>query len=194
MHKYREKTDVELVKLALKDQEEFAQLMERYEEKLLRYIRRFAGLSQECAEDVLQEAFLKIYRNLNDFDTSLKFSSWAYRIVHNETINYIRKHNDKKTVGLETDDPDIVSLIDILESDTDVSGDVAKKELSEKVRHVLATLPAHYREILVLRFLEDMDYSEISDILKKPMGTVATLLNRAKASFKQLALENNLTL
>lgn len=190
MHKHHEKSDVQLVKLALKDQEALSFLIDRYEERLLRYIRRFSGLSQESAEDVLQEVFIKIYKNLNDFDTTLKFSSWAYRITHNETLNYIRKNRNKKTVSLENDDA--VSLIEILESDANVREEVAKKELSERVRKVLTELPTKYREILILRFIEDLDYTEISDILKKPIGTVGTLLNRAKTQFKQLAIDNHL--
>ncbi len=185
-------SDTKLVKLTLKNPECFTPLVERYEQKLFRYIRRLSGLSKECAEDVLQEVFIKIYRNLNNFDTSLKFSSWAYRIAHNETVNYLRKHRGKEPVSIETDDPDTLSLIDILESNTNIADEAAKKELQEKVRTTLKQLPKKYQEVLVLRFLEDMNYKEISDVLKKPEGTIAALLNRAKTKFKQLAIEHNL--
>ncbi len=185
-------TDAELVALALRDADYFTPLVERYEPKLARYIRRFSGLNKECTEDVLQEVFLKIYTNLNDFDQSLKFSSWTYRIAHNETINHLRKTRGKEPISLENNDPDIVNLIDVLESDVDVMDEVVQNELKNKIRLVLLELPVKYREVLVLRFLEELDYSEISDVLRKPMGTVSTLINRAKSQFKQRALENNL--
>ncbi|MBU0577945.1 RNA polymerase sigma factor [Patescibacteria group bacterium] len=192
MQDYSKKTDAELVSLTLKDQEVFLYLMERYEKKLFRYIRHFSGVNRETAEDILQEVFIKIYKNLNDFDLDLGFSSWVYRITHNETINQIKKINRHKTLPIETDDDDVKSLIDILESDVNIVKDIKKKDLQQKVRKVLSMLSPDFREILILRYLDEKDYKEISDILKKPMGTVATLINRAKAQFKQIAEKNNL--
>lgn len=191
MSDHHEKTDAQLAALALEDQEAFVPLVERYEAKLLRYVRRFTGLNQQCGEDVIQEVFLKIYRNLNNYDPGLSFSSWAYRIAHNEGVSYLRKHRGKETVALETEDDDVGNLLDVLEADVDVVGEASRKELQQKVREILMELPTKYRDILVLRFLEDKDYNEISDILKKPSGTVATLLNRAKQQFKKAAQKRN---
>lgn len=191
MTAHHDKTDAQLVALALEDQDAFVPLVDRYEQKLMRYVQRFTGLGQQCAEDVLQEVFLKIYRNLNDFDPDLSFSSWAYRIAHNEAVNYLRKHRAKETAALETEDEDVVSLLDVLEADASVADEAARKELQHNVRKALLELSPKYREVLVLRYLEDKDYNEISDILKKPQGTVATLLNRAKAQFKKIADKNH---
>lgn len=182
-------SDAELTQLAVNDEKAFEELVSRYEEKLFRYVKRFAGLHDQCAEDILQESFLKIYRNLNNFDADLKFSSWAYRITHNEAISYIRKNKPNQNVALETNDDDTASLIEFLKSEDDVAKEASKKELQAEVRYILDGLPSDYKEILILRFLEDMEYSEISDILKKPIGTVSTLINRAKAQFKNLALK-----
>ena len=194
MHDDSQTADTELVSLTLQDPDYFTPLVERYEGKLLRYIKRFSGLGKECAEDVLQEVFLKTYRNLNDFDGELKFSSWIYRITHNETVSYLRKYRSKQTINIENDDPEMINLLDVLESEINVIDEARKIEIKEKVRKVLSELPAKYREVLVLRFLEELDYSEISDVLRKPTGTVATLLNRAKTQFKELAIKNHLIL
>lgn len=167
--------------------------MERYEQKLLRYIKRLTGLQKESAEDILQEVFIKIFKNLNSFDQDLSFSSWAYRIAHNEAINHVRKYKGKEPIALENDDEDAASLINILESDSDVEAEVLQKETALKVRETLKQLPKKYRDVIILYYLEEKDYTEISDILKKPMGTVATLLSRAKKKFKELALKNNIT-
>ncbi len=193
MQDYSSKTDAEIVKLTLKDQEVFLHLVQRYEGKLSRYIRRIAFVDAQTVEDILQEVFIKIYKNLNDFDPDLSFSSWAYRITHNEAINYLKKMDRQKSIPLESDDEDVVSLIDILESDVDIVKELSKKELQKKVQEVLSMLSPDFREILILKFLEEKEYKEISDILKKPMGTIATLINRAKAQFKQIAERNNLT-
>lgn len=188
----RDKTDVELVSLTLQSPDNFEVLVERYEKKLLRYVRRFSGLDLESAEDALQEAFIKIYSNLNGYDQNLSFSSWAYRITHNETISYLRKHSKIKTIAIESDSEDEASLIEILKSEEDIEMDYSKKELGEKVRKAINDLPEKYRDVLILKYLQDLDYKDISDILKIPMGTVATLVNRAKKKFKEIAIQNNL--
>lgn len=186
-------SDTELVKLSLQNPEKFGQIVERYQAKLLRYIRRFSGVSLECAEDILQETFLKAYRYLNDFDQNLSFNSWIYRIAHNETVNYLRK-NKQKTVALDVPDEDGKMLADILTTDFDLEAQIGSENLAVQVRELLQTLSADFREVLILRYLEEKSYQEISEILKKPEGTVSTLLNRAKAQFKMLAEKNNLTI
>ena len=86
---YTEISDEALVEQALEDMSVFAVIVERYEQRLLRYIHRISAFSDEAAEDILQEAFLKAWKNLNGFSPKLKFSSWIYRITHNLVIlNY----------------------------------------------------------------------------------------------------------
>ena len=189
----KEKTDAELVNLSLKNPDYFVELVNRYEKKLFRYVRRLSGLEPESIEDVLQEAFIKIYTNLNDYDPAFNFSSWTYRITHNETINYLKKNKKQIILPLETEDKESKNLIDALESDSNIMDETVRKELSEKVRKAINLLPEKYREILVLRYMEDLDYREISDILRMPMGTVATTINRAKEKFKKTAQKIHLT-
>ena len=192
MENLKEKSDSELVALAIENPNHYGHLVERYEKKLFRYVRRLSGMETESAEDVLQEAFIKIYSNLNDFDQDLSFSSWAYRITHNETINYLRKNTKIKTVALENDSEDEASLIEVLKSEVNIEVEYSKQELGERVRVAMEMLPKKYREILILRYLQELDYKGISDVLKIPMGTVATLVNRAKSKFKEIAKKQNL--
>ncbi len=179
-------TDEELVFLTIKNPDVYSQLIERYEEKLLRYILRISACSKEDAEDILQDVFLSAYKNLNDFDQELKFSSWIYRITHNKVISHFRKVTARpKTTTYEGDN----QLLNILASDEDIFRDLEKKYTAEQVRDTIDKLDERYRDVLVLKFLEEKDYKEISDILEKPMGTVATLINRAKKQFKEKTLE-----
>lgn len=183
---YAEKTDEQLVALTLKDENFYAILVERYEEKLSRYILRISGGSKEDVEDTLQDVFISAYKNLNDFDPDLKFSSWIYRIAHNKVISHFRKITARpKTVTYEGDG----QLLNILASDLDIARDLERKYTGEEVRNILEELDEKYKEVLVLKFLEEKDYKEISDILEKPMGTVATLINRAKKQFKEKSLK-----
>src|SRR5664279_5870554 len=86
-------SDSVLIEAAKKNPEIFGVLMERYEEPLSRYLIRLTSWGKEEVEDILQETFIKAYRNLNDVDPDLKFSSWLYRIAHNQAIDALRHHS-----------------------------------------------------------------------------------------------------
>lgn len=176
------KTDQELVALTVKEKERYTFLMQRYEEKLKRYIVRLSGGRTEDANDILQEVFIKVYKNLNGYDANLKFSSWIYRIAHNETITFLRKINRRPTTY--NFDIDAVQVKSIKE-DLNIEKEIDKKILSEDIAKVISLLSPKHKEVLLLRYIEDKDYKEISDILKKPAGTVATLLRQAKEEFKK---------
>jgi RNA polymerase sigma-70 factor (ECF subfamily) len=177
-----EKSDEELVFLVLKDPNIYEVFIERYEKKLLRYIRRIAFLSEEDAQDVLQNVFIKTYQNLNGFNTSLKFSSWIYRITHNETISHLRKTRARPQIA-DFEDED---LLDRLASEENLESEFSKKEDTERLKLALDKIDKKYRDILVLRFMEEKDYQEISDILEKPLGTVSVTLKRAKEQLKKI--------
>lgn len=180
-----EKTDNELVALTLEDKGYFLYLLRRYENKLKRYIYRISNFSSEEAEDILQEVFLKVYKNLNDFDPNLKFSSWIYRITHNQVVSHHRQNLARPKV-VEIDEVVINKIKDEFDLEEELQLNYQKEEIS----HVLDNLKPKYQEILILRFFEEKSYEEISDILKKPSGTVATLIHEAKKEFKNYWLKH----
>jgi RNA polymerase sigma-70 factor (ECF subfamily) len=171
--------DNEIVERSRENLDYFSCLYQRYEIQLMHYIVRLSGVDREEAQDILQESFIKIWRNLNEFDSALKFSSWAYRIVHNETISYTRK---KKSYG-KANTLDMEHLKETLYKDDETGVDAEEKDFI--TREVLNKLPMKYKEVLVLRFFEKKSYEEISDILKLPEGTVAVRINRAKKIFRE---------
>lgn len=171
-----EKSDAELIGLAKADPESFGLLMERYQIPLFHYIRRITQLPKEDVEDLLQEVFIKIYQKLNEYDELLKFSSWAYRITHNHIIDYFRRSNARPRIS----SLEIYELEKLLKSGINVEKDFASKDCLEKIKGCLEELPLKYKEILVLRFIEEKSYEEIMDILRKPKGTVATLIARGR--------------
>lgn len=181
-------TDEELVKKSFEDISYFGELFSRYEKKLLHYILRISYFSLEEAEEVLQDSFLKAWENLNEFDTSLKFSSWIYRIVHNTTISSWKKTQTKGQENLVVLEEEVFKNIP---SALDIENSMQKKFTAKEVREVLNVMDEKYKEVLVLKFLEEKNYDEISDILKKPAGTIATLINRAKKQFQILAKQKN---
>ncbi|HPI67544.1 MAG TPA: RNA polymerase sigma factor [bacterium] len=183
----QDKTDEDLVSLTLKNNDYFSCLMSRYEQRLLFYIIRLSGFKKDEAEDVLQETFIKTFYHLSDFDKKLKFSSWLYRITHNETINALKKKKSKIIINLTTEDWQNIATKNNLKEE------IAAKINQEKIKQLINHLEPKYQEVIILKFLEDYSYEEISDILQKPTGTIATLLNRAKKKLKQEFIKINFT-
>jgi len=181
----KELSDNDLVEIIRKkNQERYSEIVDRYQKKLFVYIYRLIG-NREEAEDLLQDVFVKAYKNLNSYDTSRKFSSWIYRIAHNESVNYIKRKSLKKFISWET----IVSTKDKLDSSSEEEGaDKAwiRKEVSKEVNEAIGKLPFKYKQVLTLRYYSDQSYEEIAEILGRPVNTVGTLINRAK---KKLAEE-----
>ena len=191
--KYENMTDLELVKLSLENKENFYYLLKRYEYKISRYIRRLTNVSQEETEDILQDIFIKVYRNLNGFNQNLRFSSWIYRIAHNEIINHYHKNRSQiKMFSLNLSYDNIYHLDEFISNQNDILNQLITNENSNIIRDALAKLPKKYSEVLILRYFEDKKYNEISDILCKPQGTVATLVHRAKHKFRKIVKHHNL--
>lgn len=178
---YNKKSDEDLIELTLKDPDFFSYIINRYQDKLSLYIRRISNINFEDAQDILQEVFLKIYLNLNDYNSSLKFSSWIYRIAHNQTISRHR-HLKSRPEGNSLDLDE--GLIDRLSSEEDILQELDKKISRKNIIKILNSLDKKYRDVLVLKFLEEKSYQEISDIIKKPSGTVASMINKAKEKFR----------
>jgi len=182
-------TDEALAVLAVTDQRAFAVLVDRYQSKLLRFIRTISNVRYEEAEDILQEAFIKSYRNLNSFDETQTFSAWIYRIVRNETISHYRKRSVRPEGHMDQEDEE---MLDRFAHQMNIAAEAEKAEEAVTVRKALDELDPKYRDVLILQFLEEKDYKEISDILHIPMGTVATRINRAKERFKVIAKKHGL--
>lgn len=178
----KDKSDSELVEISLKNRDDFLYIVKKYKDKLYNYIRRITNANHEDAEDILQEVFIKVYRNLNAFDRDLKFSSWIFRITHNQVISDHRKRKARPNDGnVDISDIQIANLAD----DYDIEKNADANIIKEKVRRTLEKLSDKYREAIVLKFFEEKSYKEMSDILQKPEGTVASLLNKSKSEFKK---------
>ena len=181
------KSDQELVEMAMRESDTYAYLMERYEQKLKRYIIKLCGGRTDYADDILQSVFIKIYKNLEYFNPDLKFFSWIYRVAHNETIDFLRKVNRRPVTY--NFDIDAVTPKSVKE-DQSIERDIDRKILAKDIAEIINGLEPKYKKVLMLRYMEDKDYQEISEILGKPAGTVATLLRQAKDKFKRELLRS----
>ena len=177
--------DQDLVAAALRERNAYALIVRRWQPVLARYLRRLLGQSAEAAEDILQDVFIKVYVNLNDYDRARPFGPWIYRIARNEALSFLRK---RKTEPPLVTGEDAQIIIERLSDGTDVQEMSERLRIEDKVRAAIMQLDLRYRDVLVLRFLEDKGYDEISEIMQVPPGTVATLINRGTKQLRS-ALE-----
>ena len=172
-------SDNQLVNRVIKgDIEAFGLLVDRYEAKLMRYVVYLIHDSA-VAQDIVQEVFIKAYQNLQGFKSKYKFSSWIYRIAHNEAMNYIRKtrrlvYSDNMEELKETSSEDGIA--------TEIDREILKKQ----VQGCLDQLDMKYREVLILQYYENMSYVEISDILHIPVSTVGVRSLRGRNKLRAL--------
>lgn len=170
-------SDEQLVILSRKDQNNFSYIINRYKLKFFHYVRRISGVNDDDAEDLVQDIFIKIYLNINDFDETQKFSSWAYAIARNLVISNYRKRKvrpENYKINLDDD------LMQNIASEINVEKEFDQLALKDYVVQAMAQMPEKYREVLILKYFEEKNYQEISDIIKKPIGTVGSMINKAK--------------
>jgi len=176
MTDYKYLTDEEIVeRVRAIDSGLYYLIIERYQNKLVRYSESLIK-DNSRAMDIVQESFIKAFINLNSFDIKKKFSSWIYRIVHNETINVIKKYYKEIALSDKFD----------FNSNEDLEKSFDQKEIKLKVERCLKDLPLLYSEPLSLYYIDEKSYEEISDILRIPMGTVAIRISRAKKIMKNI--------
>jgi len=142
-------SDKEIVKsVSSWDIDAFYCISQKYWEKLLKYILRITNIDLEEAENLLQEVFIKVYENINDYNEELAFSSWIYRITHNITIDHHRKNKDKKSISLETQDSDYINLIELIDSWINLEEENKKRELEKKIFQILQSLDVKSKDIV----------------------------------------------
>ena len=171
-------TDQEIVQHSLIEKESFAELITRYEQKLRRYVARLGVRTKDDQDDVLQNTFLKVYRNLNSYDPDLPFSSWVYRIARNEAISWYRHQRVRPEGYVVADSDEILALVAETVDSPEVVFDQALA--ATEVSRAVAGLEEKYRAVIILRYFEHKEYDEISDIMQIPLGSVGTLLYRGK--------------
>jgi RNA polymerase sigma-70 factor (ECF subfamily) len=166
----------------------FDALVDRYQGRLLNFIYRTVG-DRERAEDLVQEAFIRVHRHMARFDRSKKFSTWIYTIASNLAKNELRNRSRNPLVLFQTmtanwdDEERPLEFEDPSSRPDDL---YRKRHVRELVERTVAQLPEHHRQVFVLRELEGRSYEEIADITHCNLGTVKSRLNRARSSFAEI--------
>jgi RNA polymerase sigma-70 factor (ECF subfamily) len=169
------------------DGDAFAELVRRYRERLLNFVDRMIH-DRDRAEDLVQEAFLRVFRHLGRYDPARKFSTWIYTIASNLAKNELRNRGRNPIVlyqALRTRDEEEPRPLQFADARTRPDDLFAGRHLRELVDATVATLAPHHRQVFVLRELEGRSYEEIAAIVGVNLGTVKSRLNRARQSFAE---------
>lgn len=157
----------------------FTKIIDKYKNQLFATVLRMTK-NPEDAQDLVQEAFIKVYEQLNKYDFKGSFSSWLYRVTINHCLDELRKKryqvehitfNEKGIESSEENEPEIVFL---------------KKEKSRQLEKLIASLPEDERMIILLRYANERSYEEISELLHIPLSTVRNKLHRAKKKLRKI--------
>ncbi len=184
--------ETRLARLARKgDQRAFAEIVDLYKDKLYHLAYRMTSNRQE-AEDVVQETFLRVYKNLDRYDENQKFSTWIYRIATNLCIDRLRKRRAVYSLDAESTEHDGLDGYSMMPSDERTpETELILTETQKLIRDAIQTLPVKYKSIMILRYLQDLSLQEISDVLDMPVTTVKTRVHRGR-EFLRKKLEHKL--
>ncbi len=180
--------DATLVRWALQgDVDAFAEIVKRYESAVVNYIY-WMVLNRDDALDIAQIVFFKVYQSLEKYNPEFKFSSWLFTVAKNCTIDTLRK-NPKNLISLDEvmgeEETGTGIQVEDLESPSP-ERNYLNKELGIQMATAMNELPVAYREVIVLRHLQDKTYEEMSDILELPLGTIKNRLFRAREILKEI--------
>jgi len=166
------------------DQQSFELLLQRYRTPLVNFLYRMVR-SREQAEDLAQEVFLRVYRAREDYEPSAKFTTWLFRIATNLALNSLRDHRYQK-LEISMDAPIVADAEDgderpmeVADEHPDIEQHLVEETRKKMIRHAIEKLPEKQRAAVLLHKYQELDYAEISKILRCSESALKSLLFRA---------------
>ncbi len=168
--------------LRSRDPELLDRLIEQYQYRLFRYLLSLTG-NREAEEDVFQETWIRVLERGYQYNGKSKFETWLFSIARNLAIDVLRRKRTPFGLSQSLDDlsdpRDLEATAEFAARDTASPADLlSKREESERIQAALGLLPAAHREVLVLRFQEDLELAEIATVVAAPLSTVKSRLYR----------------
>ena len=162
---------IEELKEPKTQEQAFRKLMSEYKERLYWHIRKIV-ISHDDADDVLQNTFIKVYKNINTFKAESKLYSWMYRIATNEAITFINKRAKEKNIDVSELQ---YKLAENLEADVYFDGN----EMQLQLQKAIATLPQKQQLVFNMRYFDEMKYDDMSEILETSVGSLKASYHHA---------------
>ena len=183
-------TEADIIKKCKKgDRDAFDELVKMYQNKVVNIAYGMLSDSDD-ALDAAQEVFIKVYRGLDSFQEKSSFSTWIYRICANVCNDSLRKRQRRGiTVSIENDDDGDNNISEIPSDTPTPEENVMMNERQRAVREAINNLSDEYREIIVYSDINQLSYDEISKVLKCPVGTIKSRLNRARNALRKILSE-----
>ena len=186
---YKGLTDEQLIfKFQEEDIEAFNEIVFRYKDKLVNFLFRYTG-NRDDSEDLAQDTFLKLYRSKHLYREIAKFSTWFYTIAINIAKTNLRKKSRKKAISLSSFDSenekDFELTANVLGPDESANASTE----SYYIQKAIDSLEENFREVIVLRDIQDFEYEEIAQITGLPLGTVKSRINRGREKLKVMLSE-----
>ncbi len=170
------------LKSGQRSEEAFSALVNEHKVRLYWHIRHMVK-THEDADDVLQNTFVKVYKNIKRFKGESKLYSWMYRIATNESITFLNKKAKKKNISV----PELKDyIINSLESDVYFEGD----QIQLKLQKAIETLPEKQKQVFMMKYFEDLPYKEMSEILNTSEGALKSNYHHATKKIEKY-LKNN---
>ncbi len=190
-------TDRELIKRAKdNDDNAFHQLHDRYKKRILNYIYRKFGRNYSFAEEVTQEAFVRIYENLDKYEPIGSVCGWIYTIAGNIAKNKLRKLSKESEISLQTQlssDDESFTLEDTIQDKAPGAAQLTEdKGLSEKVHKCIGKLEEKYKDVIILCGIQGLSYKEAAEVLDCSTQVVGVRLLRAREKLKELLEESEI--
>jgi len=186
----KSETDEQLVANYLKGNEKALEiLIKRYLKPIYNFVYRYIG--SEEAEDVTQEVFLKIWRNLKKFKQNKKFKTWIFSIAKNTAIDFLKKKKIIPFSEFEKESKENTLIETVPDSFSLPNEFLEKAELAEEINSVLEKLPLSYRMVLFLYYTEHFNFREIAEILGESINTVKSRHRRALLMLKKMLEDKN---
>ena len=172
------------------DRDAFIELVILYQEKIYQLAYRMLANRHE-AEDVVQETFLRVFKNLHSYDPNLKFSTWIYRIGTNLCIDRLRKKKVTYSLDVDPDGEGLNGYSQLPSDEPNPETQVLISETQEKIQQAISELPEKYKSVVLLYYFHDFSLQEIAGILNMPATTIKTRLHRARDYLrKKISREN----
>jgi len=173
--------DYQTIQDALRgDNRAYRKLMDKYHDAIFSFIFRMVH-DREQVEDLTQEAFIKAFASLKNFNEEFAFSTWLYKIATNNCIDYIRKRKlQMYSIDKPVESRDSEYVFELPDDSYEADRDVIADQRSILLRNAIDKLPEKYRKVILLRHTEEKSYEEIARMLKLPIGTVKAHIFRAR--------------
>jgi len=168
------------------DEQAYIELVNRYRDRLMSFVYRFVN-DEVVAEDIVQDTLVKLYTHKDYYRKIAKFSTWLYTIAGNLAKTELRKKKRRKVTNLSqmgTDDWEYD-----LPGDEDTAEKVHGQFVGEQIHKAIQSLPDHFREVIILRDIQELSYEEVSSIVEVPLGTVKSRINRARLQLQEMLKE-----